>query len=268
MKKLLLLGMALVLTAALVGCGGGDDRRVIAGPGLVGIDDSATATAPLLSVTYTVPPSPVLVIANILSEPGSDGDIEFDPVLNTFFVTRGPSFVLFGEDSLNGNLPEFRAFLTFPLDGSTGQPIVPSAAVIVSTTLEVFVNRVSFASVIPTFLDLVQYQDPLGVLSAADFNSIPLAFRRLDFFSSDQGISVLIDVTPLMQVAQLTPALLDFQVRFLVDTTGTLVLSRSLSTEAVRAVRSTPRTLDNIVSKRGESTTKPLTPTDRATRHR
>lgn len=261
MKTLFLAGMVLFLTAILTGCGGGGDETVvITGPGLVGIDDSEDATAPLLIVTYTVPPSPVLVTVNILSDPASDGDIAFDPVLNTFTVTTGPPEVLFGEDSSNVNLPEFRAFLTFPLDGITGQPVVPSNAVIVSAFLEVLVNQVNFASFIPTFLDLVQY--PFRGLSAADFNTpilTPTSFRTLNFFSTDQGNFVRIDVTSLMQEAQLPPALLDFQVRFSVETVAALSSSRAPSAEASRSVHSTLRALDNILLNRGSSSAKPLT---------
>ena len=267
MKKLLLLGMAMVLTAALVGCGGGDDRRVIAGPGLVGIDDRTVDTAPLLSVTYTVPPSTLLFTADIVSDQTSDGDIEFDPVLNTFFVTMGPPVVLFGEDSLNGNFPEFRAFLTFPLDGSTGQPAIPSTAVIVSAFLDVLVDQVSFASVVPSFLDLVQY--PIAGLSAADFNSVPLDFITLDFFFDDPGNFVRINVTQFMQLAQLPPALLDFQVRFLVDTgIGPLTMSRTTSKKAVRTVHPPPRSLDKMLLNRGLSSGNALTPADNTSRHR
>ena len=269
-KTLFLAGMVLVLTAISTGCGGGDGETVvITGPGLVGIDDSAVATAPLLIVTYTVPPFPDLVTVNILSDLESDGDIAFDPVLNTFTVTTGPSEVLFGEDSLNVNLPEFRAFLTFPLDGATGQPVVPSNAVIVSAFLEVLVNRVNFASVVPTFLDLVQY--PFRGLSAADFNTpilTPTSFRTLNFFFSDQGNFVSIDVTSLMQEAQLPPALLDFQVRFSVQTTTALSSSRIPSAEASRSVRPPLRTLDNILLNRESSSTKPLTQEAMASRRR
>ncbi|HZW36133.1 MAG TPA: hypothetical protein VFF01_04275, partial [Candidatus Deferrimicrobiaceae bacterium] len=55
MKKLLLLALAVILTATLAGCGGGDDHNISTGPGLVGIDDSTDATAPFLEVTYTDP---------------------------------------------------------------------------------------------------------------------------------------------------------------------------------------------------------------------
>lgn len=272
MKTMFLAGIVLVLAAILTGCGGGKGEGkavVITGPGLVGIDDSADATAPLLIVTYTVPPSPIVITANILSDPASDGDIAFDPVLNTFTVTTGPPEVLFGEDSSNVNLPEFRAFLTFPLDGITEQPVVPSNAVIVSAFLEVFINQVNFASVIPTYLDLVQYQ--FCNLSVADFNTPILtltSFRTLEFFSTDQGNFVRIDVTSLMQEAQLPPALLDFQVRFSVKTGAALPSSRAPSVQASRSVQPPPRSLNNILLNRGASSAKPLTQEALTLRHR
>ncbi len=260
--KLLLLSFLFIGVTLLSGCGGDGyhERGAITGPGLVGIDDSTDATAPLLIVTYTVPPSSVLVDVNILSDPASDGDIAFDPVLNTFTVTTGPPEVFFGEDSLNVNLPEYRAFLTFPLDGITGQPVVPSNAVIVSAILEVLVNQVHFASHIPTFLDLVQY--PFRALSAADFNTpilTPTSFRTLNFFDTDRGNFVSIDVTPLMQEAQVPPVLLDFQVRFSVETETALLSSRATSAEASRSVHPPLRALDNILLNRGSSSAKPLT---------
>ncbi len=148
----------------------------------------------------------------ILSDLASDGDIAFTPP-SSFTVTTGPSSVLFGIDSLNINLPEFRAFLTFPLDGNTGQPVVPGDAFIVRADVEVFVNLLDFASTVPTFLDLVQY--PFRGLAAIDFDAVPLATRPVfDFFASDQGFFVPIDVTSLMQAAQVPPALVDFQLRF------------------------------------------------------
>jgi hypothetical protein len=260
MKKLLLLGMALVLTATLAGCGGGSSEIIVSGPGFVGIRDSAPATAPLLVVDYTVPPSSVVLTANILSDVASDGDIEFDPVLNSFFVTMSPSVLFFGVDSFNANLPEFRTFLTFPLDGSTGQDAVPGTAVIVSASLSVFVDEVSFASVIPTFLDMVEY--PVAGLAAADFNSVPLAFRTLDFFSSDQGNFVQIDITPFMQQAQ-TLALLDLQTRFLIDSVGIMSAARGPSREASRTVHAPPRASGIAELKRTPSAARP----DQKSRH-
>ena len=266
MKRLLISGMVVVLAVALAGCGAGGDGRFFNGPGLVGIDDTGVSTSPVLRVTYTVPPSTTLVTANIFSDLASDGDIAFDPFFNDFTVVSGLSEVLFGEDSSDVNLPEYRAFLTFPLDGITSQDVVPSDAVIVSATLEVFVDRVSFASVIPSFLDLVQY--PFRGLSSGYFDTAPVSFRTLDFFSSDLGNYVLIDVTTLMEDAQLVPGLTDFQVRFIVDAAGTLSPTRAPSTESGRAVRSQPRLLDNLSPNRGSSASQPMTPPDQASRKR
>ena len=182
MRRLLLLGVAAILALALSGCGDGHGRTVF--------------------------------VAQILSDQPADGDIAFDPVLQSFTITNGPDTLFFGIDENNPNFPEYRAFLDFPLDGSTGQDVVPANAAIVSATLEVFLNEVSFATVVPTLLDLVPY--PVSGLRPQDFNSPPLVFRRLDFFRSDQGNFVAIDVTPLMQEAQRL-GLSDFQVRFLLD---------------------------------------------------
>ncbi len=147
-------------------------------------------------MTYTVPPSATPITVSILSDLASDGDIAFDPVLSSFTVTTGSTSVLFGIDSFNINLPEFRAFLTFPLDGVTGQPTVPGDAFILSAAVEVFVNLLDFASTVPTFLDLVQYPPfPSGGLAAVDFDAVVLAdatgvrllFLRRREFRPDRG---------------------------------------------------------------------------------
>lgn len=274
MKTMFLAGMVLVLSAILTGCGGDDHNGhhdhepVVTGPGFVAIDDTSDATAPLLTVTYTVPSSSNPVTVNILSDISSDGDIAFDPVLNTFTVTTGPPEVFFGEDSLNDHQPEFRAFLTFPLDGISGQPVVPGNALIVSATLEVLVNRVDFESVIPTFLDLVQYQ--FRNLAPADFNApllTPTSFITLDFFSSDRDKFVQIDVTPLMQEVQLQ-ALLDFQVRFGLQALVTLSSSRFTSEKAGRSTYPPPRAADKVLLKRETSPARLLTQEILASRHR
>jgi len=177
----------MILIAALGGCGGG------------GHSDA----------------QPVFV-AEILSDQPADGDIAFDPFLLTFTVTNGPDTLFFGIDDLDPNLPEFRAFLDFPLDGSTGSDVVPAAAAIVSATLEVLITEVSFAPVIPTLIDLVSY--PVFQLRPEDFDSPPLLTQALNFFAADQGNFVSIDVTLLMREAQRL-GLADFQVRFLLDFT-------------------------------------------------
>jgi hypothetical protein len=158
-------------------------------------------------------PPPVIVV-DIFSDQPTDGDIAFDPVLESFTITNGPETIFFGIDDSDQNLSEYRAFLDFPLDGSTGGAVIPLNARIVSATLEVFVNEVSFAPIIPTLLDLVSY--PITGLRVEDFDSFPLLSQSLNFFASDLGTFVSIDVTSLMQEAQRL-GVMDFQVRFVLD---------------------------------------------------
>ena len=181
MRKFLRLGVVAVVMLSIAACGGDGHGRTA-------------------------------FVAQIVSDQQTDGDIAFNGT--NFTITRGPDTLFFGIDDNDPNFPEYRAFLDFPLDGSTGQDVVPANAAIVSATLKVFLNEVSFATVVPTLIDLVPY--PVSGLRPQDFNSPPLVFRRLDFFRSDQGNFVAIDVTPLMQEAQRL-GLSDFQVRFLLD---------------------------------------------------
>lgn len=157
---------------------------------------------------------PPVFVAEIVSHQPSDGDIAFDPVLRTFTVASGPQTLFFGIDELDPHLPEYRAFLDFPLDGSTGEDRVPADAVIRSAALELYLTEVSFAATVPALLDLVPY--PVSGLSPQDFGSAPLLVRRFDFFRSDQGRFVTIDVTGFMREVQRL-GLSDFQVRFLLD---------------------------------------------------
>lgn len=275
MRKIGILGLVGFLAVILAGCGdNGDDRRFAAGPGLVGLDDTIDATAPLLTVTYTVPGTPGTPTVQILSDLASDGDIAFDPVLSSYFVTNGPSTVLFGIDSFNANLPEYRAFLTFPLDGITGQPEVPGNAVILSADIRVFVNLLDFASTVPTLLDLVTYppayggQNGLGSINpAADFNQPPLEIVPVfDFFSSDVGNPVRIEVTSLMQQTQVLQSF-DFQLRFSRDMSVPPLAPPSPARNAGRTVIATPRSMEGIVP-RQPATAKPLSPADPAARRR
>ena len=206
-----------VLLPVLAGCGGSDgsDSPAFVGPGLVGIDDRPTVaiTAPELTVEYVLPGVPGSFEASIHSDQPTDGDIAFDPVLGSFTITQGPDTLLFGIDSASPNQPEYRAFLDFPLDGSTGEPVIPLNAAILSATLTIFVNFVDFAATVPVLLDLVQYSVIAG-LTPGDYSSVPLAVRAFDIFNSDAGRDVSIDVTPLMTAAQFR-GLADFQVRIL-----------------------------------------------------
>jgi hypothetical protein len=185
MKKLHFLGLLTIMLLALAGCGGGG-----------GAD-----------------PRPVYE-ADIYSHQPSDGDIAFDAVRQLYTITKGPLALFFGIDAGDPNFPEYRAFLDFPLDGSTGAAVVPADAIIVSATLEVFVNEVSFAPRIPTLIDLVSY--PLSGLRVGDFTSPPLQTQKVNFFSADQGAFVAIDVTQLMREAQRL-GLSDLQLRFVLD---------------------------------------------------
>jgi hypothetical protein len=182
MRKISLIGIFVVVLLTL-SCGGGGD------------------------------PQPVIV-ADIFSDQSTDGDIAFDPVLQSFTITNGPETLFFGIDDLGPNLPEYRAFLDFPLDGSTGGEVIPANALIVSATMEVFINEVSFAPIVPTLLDLVSY--PITGLRVEDFDSIPLLTQSLDFFASDLGTIVSINITPLMREAQRI-GFTDLQVRFVLD---------------------------------------------------
>ncbi len=210
-----ILTLALLLPV-LTGCGGGSDRRppVITGPGLVGIDDRPTValTAPELTVVYNLPGVGNFEV-RILSDQPLDGDIAFDPVRNSFTITRAPNTLLFGIDSAAPNQPEYRAFLDFPLDGSGGDPAIPLAASIVSATLTIFVSSVEFASSVPVLLDLVEYSVTAGLVPG-DFFSAPLAVSTFNLLRSDTGRDVPITVTTLMQTAQ-SLALPDLQLRLL-----------------------------------------------------
>jgi len=280
MRKLRIAGIVGAFALFLAGCSGGYSTpppTIITGPGLVGLDDTSSNTAPLLTVTYTVPSLPgTTTTVQILSDLPSDGDIAFDPVLSSYFVTKGPSTVLFGIDSLDAHLPEYRGFLTFPLDGITGQPVVPSDAFVVSADVEVLVNFLDFASAVPTFLDLVQYppayggQNGLGSIDpVADFSQPALAIVPVfDFFVSDVGNFVRIEVTSLMQAAQVPPALVDFQLRFSRDMSVPPLAPSSLARNTGRTVVAPPRPMEGIVPSRQPATAKPLSPADPATRRR
>ncbi len=161
-------------------------------------------------------------VARTLSDQSADGDVTWDPSTSAYTITQAVNVgnVIFGVDNSVPALPESRAFLDFPLDGSAGGDAVPANASIVSADVEVFVDAVSSAATVPTLLDLVPFQIPL---SPSDFDSSPLtsrSTRALDFFSTDAGTGVRIDVTDLMVEAQ-AQSVRDFQLRFLLDPNAT-----------------------------------------------
>ena len=156
-------------------------------------------------------------VAQTLSDQRADGDIGFSldpPPDGTFTISQADATgnVIFG---LYADSTEFRAFLDFPLDGSNGGDAVPLDAVILAADIEIFVNDVALVSTVPTLLDLVPF--PITGLRVTDFDSDPIATRSpFEFFPSDIGGSVLIDVTSLMAEAQRL-GLPDLQLRFLLD---------------------------------------------------
>jgi len=181
MRKTWILGLVGVLALLLAGCGGGDNRTS--------------------------------AVIRSLSDQPADGDIGFTPP-GAFSISQANDTmnVLYGIDSGGA---EFRAFLDFPLDGSSGGGVVPLNAVIVSAYIEVFVNNVSFSSSVPTLLDLVPF--PITGLTSVDFDSTPFLTRSpFSILRSDIGNFVRIDVTSLMSEAQ-RRGLRDLQLRFLLD---------------------------------------------------
>ena len=182
MRKIGILGLVGVFALVLAGCGGGSD-------------------------------GPTSVVIRSLSDQPVDGDIGFTAPA-TFLISQADvsRTVQYGIDS-GGT--EFRAFLDFPLDGSTGGGVVPLNAFIVSADIEVYVNNVSFSTSVPTLLDLVPFS--IGGLISADFNSAPLLTRPLfDIRTLDINNIVRIDVTSLMVEAQRL-GMRDLQLRFLLD---------------------------------------------------
>jgi len=181
MRKIGILGLVGVLALFLAGCGGGSDRNT--------------------------------VVIQSLSDQPVDGDIGFiAPASFSISQANITKNVLYGLDS-GGT--EFRAFLDFPLDGSGGGGVVPLSAVIVSADIEIFVDNISFASSVPTLLDLVPF--PVTGLTSGDFDSPPLLTRpSFDILRSDINNFVRIDVTSLMAEAQ-HRGLRNLQLRFLLD---------------------------------------------------
>jgi hypothetical protein len=161
---------------------------------------------------------PPQFVAQILSDPTYDGDIELTST-GPYVVTQGmsPSIqsVLAGIDPTTGS--EFRTFLDFPLTGLGG---VPGDAIIDSAFLEVLVDDVEPPSgSLPVRVELVAFQPP--TLLETDFDrSVQPALASVpvqgDVTRTDIGNFVPVDVTPLMIRAQ-DLGLVDFQVRIMAD---------------------------------------------------
>ena len=157
-------------------------------------------------------------VAQILSDPAFDGDIEQNPP-GVFTVTQGMSptvqSVFAGIDPATG--AEFRAFLDFPLTGVGG---VPGNAIIASAFLDLVVTSIQPPTgTIPIRIELVSFQPP--TLIPTDYDRTlqpPLAFTTIvpPISQFDVGHHVRFDVTPLMVQAQIL-GLSNFQVRIMED---------------------------------------------------
>jgi hypothetical protein len=165
-----------------------------------------------------VAPPPPAVTAQILSDPGFDGDIaQTSPI--SFIVTQGMSpavqSVFAGIDPVTR--AEYRAFLDFPLTGAGG---IPGNAIIDSAFLDVHVDSLQpTIGTLPLLIELVSFQPP--TLLDTDFDRTlqpPLASIVVNplISQADVGTNISIDVAPLMVQAQ-SLGLVDFQVRIMED---------------------------------------------------
>jgi len=163
-------------------------------------------------------PPPPAVTAQILSDPGFDGDIaQTSPI--SFTVTQGMSptvqSVFAGIDPVTR--AEYRAFLDFPLTGAGG---VPGNAIIDSAVLDIHIDILQpTIGTLPLLIELVSFQPP--TLLETDFDRTlqpPLASIVVNppISQADVGTNISIDVTPLMVQAQ-SLGLVDFQVRIMED---------------------------------------------------
>jgi predicted small lipoprotein YifL len=182
MKRMFFTVLAMSMILTLTGCGGGGGSS---------------------------PPPPV--VAQILSHPAFDGDIELDSS-NTLTVTQGTTSSVFaGIDPVTTS--EFRAFLDFPLTG-----VIPGSAFIDSATLDIFIDSIRLTgSSIPIRIELVSFTPPTLVPTDFDRALQPsLATVTTTIFPSDLAHHVVVDVTPLMVEAQ-RRGLVNFQIRILED---------------------------------------------------
>lgn len=183
MKKTLLAALLVFISLSLTGCGNDHNNN-----------------------------APPLIVTQILSDPTVDGDIQFTPP-STFLPAQSNTQSVFA-GIVPATLPEYRAFLDFPLS------TVPLNAGIVSATLIIYFDSIqSTTSTIPMDIELVSFSS----LSGTDFNSAPLLGTAPVIFSvfptTDVNNFVAIDVTSLMVQAQ-NLTLSDLQIRISLDSSA------------------------------------------------
>ncbi len=181
MKKAFLAAIAMFLSLALTGCGGGGNNTVT---------------------------------TQILSNPTLDGDIVQDFTTGTLTPTQSNTQSVFaGIDPSTGN--EYRAFLDFPLS------TIPLSAGIVSASLDIYINSISTQSLtgtVPISIELVSFSSLGGAdFNSAPLTTTLITFP---VFQTDVGQHVFVDVTPLMAEAQ-SSSLQNFQIRMALDSSAT-----------------------------------------------
>jgi len=199
MKKLYSLVIATLLALALVGCGDEDHHDYHH-------DD--------VVVTPT--------IFEILSAPTLDGDITKNLTTGvigppTTATNTGSVFAGVEVNQAGVSISESRGFLIFPLGR------LPANASIQFASISIFVNNVSFVTSptapIPFLLDSVDTILFPPPLASSDFNEAFRTSRSVNFFGTDAGTFVEINVTNLLADAQ-RGLLPDFEVRLLFDQVG------------------------------------------------
>ena len=183
MRRLLSLGLAVILALALAGCG----------------DDDSDFQA--------------VFSAEILSDASVDGDLSLAPGETVPLITPATAFneILIGVDGAN---VEYRGFVHFPFNGSTGGDRIPSDADVRFAYVEFFVSSVNFIGTADFLMDLVSFPPPLVPDDYFRDVTIPLASRTFPMRSDDLNGFVRIEVTPLMREA-IRLGLPDFQIRIL-----------------------------------------------------
>ena len=188
MRKLYSPGIAVLLILALAGCGG----------------DHTTVAPNVLEV---------------LSDPTVDGDIKKD--LATLIIgpptTAANTGGVFAGIEVNPTgvpISEYRGFLIFPLGR------LPANASIQFASISIFLNNVSFGTTstapIPFLLDSIDTILFPPPLASSAFDEAFRTSRSVNFFGTDAGTFVEINVTNLLVDAQ-RALLPDFEVRFLFD---------------------------------------------------
>ena len=185
MRKIWILGLVGVLALVLAGCGGGGSSRSV----FTGSIDSDRSVDADLTLDLSGGGTPTLALAstngNVLA--GVTVDTGGTPVADT------------------------RGFLNFSLSS------IPLSASIRFASVTVYLNQVTLDnSLLPTpfFLDLIDTDTFPPPIRTSDYS---VAFigtpRSFDFLNIDQGNFVEIEVTSLMQEAQIR-GLSTFEVRF------------------------------------------------------